>query len=320
VLFGLLTPSRALAFEAGEPYWSVGWCLAPPCGLSLVVPGDQTGVNPTGLVDRSPGQIAWSTGNDTAYVTQFGQDSIVAVTSAGAVSTFATNIASPTGLLRTQAGELLVVSWTDDAVYDATAGGDLSGATVFASGFGGPRNLLQLASGEILLADQVRHVVYDISAGGDFTGAETFASGLPGGPYDLVESPSGQIFVSTDDGVFEISSDDALLHAFGHAFAGLSIDAQGRLLASDFDSGDVHDITTAGDHSALDPFASNLPGLGDTALDSVPDGAGSFAEPVPASGRMARAVLAVLLLTAGLLRFATTSVGSASNRSAMFRA
>jgi hypothetical protein len=167
-------------------------------------------------------------------------------------------------------------------------------------------------------------VVYDISAGGDFTAAATFASGLPGGPYDLVESASDQIFVSTDNGVLEISSggdfSSALPHAFGRAFAGLAIDAEGRLLASDFDNGDVHDITTAGDYSAVAPFAMNLPGIGDTALDSVPGSFGPIAQPVPATEPMARTVLAALLLTVGLLRFATTSVGPASSGSAIFRA
>jgi hypothetical protein len=305
-LLGLLISSPALAFDAGEAYWAVGWCITPPCGLSLVVSGDRAGVSPTAVVDRSPGQVAWSAGNDTAFVTQYSGNSIVAVTSAGAVSNFASNIAGPTGLLQTEAGELLVVSLADAAVYRASAGGDLGSAPVFASGFGYPRNLLQLASGEILLADQGRHVIYDISAGGDFTAAAAFASGLPGGPYDLVASASGQIFVSTDGGVFEISSggdfSSALSHASGRSFAGLAIDAEGRLLASDFDSGDVHDITAAGDYAGVTPFASNLPGLGDTALDSVPGASGPTASPVPAMEPTALALLTALLLIAGLLR------------------
>ncbi len=320
-LFGLLTSSPALAFDAGETYWAVGWCSTAPCGLSLVASGDQAGVSSTAVVDESPGQVAWSAGNDTAFVTQYFENSIVAVTSAGAVSNFASNIAGPTGLLQTEAGELLVVSWADAAVYRASAGGDLSSAPVFASGFSGPRNLLQLASGEILLADQLRHVIYDISAGGDFTAAAAFASGLPAvGPYDLVASASGQIFVSTDGGVFEISSggdfSSALPHASGRSFAGLAIDAEGRLLASDFDGGDVHDITAAGDYAGVTPFASNLPGRGETALDSVPGASGPTASPVPAMEPTALALLSALLLIAGLLRSARrTQVGREASRS-----
>ena len=53
-LFGLLTSSPALAFDAGETYWAVGWCITAPCGLSLVASGVQAGVSPTAVVDRSP--------------------------------------------------------------------------------------------------------------------------------------------------------------------------------------------------------------------------------------------------------------------------
>jgi hypothetical protein len=302
-------PSAVSAFDPGEVYWAAGWCSTPPCGLQAAVAGDHLGESPIGSIDRAPGQIAWAAGNGTAYVTEFDTGSIVAVTSAGAVSTFATNIVSPTGLLRTQSGDLLAVSWTYDAVYVATPGGDLTSAAVFADGFGGPRNLIQLSSGAILIADQVRHVVYDISAGGNFSTAVAFAHGLPGGPYDLAEGAGGKIFASTDGGVFEISAggdfSTATAHAYGIDFGGLAIDSQGRILASRFANGDVFDITTSGDYSLATPFATNFPGLGDTALDTVPGAGGTPPAPqlVPALATTGRIVLAVLILSSGVLRF-----------------
>jgi hypothetical protein len=226
--FAVAAPSAAPAFDPGEVFWATGSCHSPPCGLQTVVAGDHLGESPIGNFDRSPGQIAWGNENATAYITQFDDSSIIAISSAGAVSTFATNIDSPTGLLRTHSGDLLAVSWTDDAVYVASPGGDLSTAVVFADGFGGPRNLIQLSSGEILVADQNRHEVYDISAGGNFSAAVSFAFGLPGGPYDLVEGAGGKIFASTDSGVLEISAGGdfsaANAHADGLDFGGLAID------------------------------------------------------------------------------------------------
>src|SRR5690606_11636909 len=128
---------------------------------------------------------------------------------------------------------------------------------------------------EILLADQARQAVFDIRAGGDFTSGTPFAWGFAfGGPYDLVQDAAGRIFAAADEGVFEITGggdvSGAPPHATGRFFIGLAVDPAGRLLASDLDSGDVFDITLPGDYGAATPFASNLPGLGDTALDTVP--------------------------------------------------
>jgi hypothetical protein len=153
-------------------------------------------------------------------------------------------------------------------------------------------------------------VVYDISAGGNFGAAVPFASGLPGGPYDLVEW-DGKILVSTDDGVFEISAGGdfsaASPHAYGRDFSGLAIDAEGRVLASNFDDGDVFEITLSGDYSLVAAFATNFPGLGDTALDTV-RGAGTPtppAQPVPALGTSGRFVLVGMILFIGFVRFAS---------------
>jgi hypothetical protein len=64
------------------------------------------------------------------------------------------------------------------------------------------------------------------------------------------------------------------------------------------------------------PYATHLPGIGDTALDSVPGTFGPTAQPVPATGPMGHALLAALLVSVGLSRFATTSVGSVTSPSA----
>jgi DNA-binding beta-propeller fold protein YncE len=296
----------AAAFTPGAVYFAPGSCT-PPCGLFEVTGGDQQGSSPLATIDRAPGQIAWSTDLGSAYLTQFDADTVALISASGSVTTFATGVDGPTGVLLTEGGLLLVVSYRDDEVYEANGGGDLSAAPVFADGFGSPRNLLQLDSGEILLADQGRNTVYDISGKESFLTATPFASGLasglpPTGPYDLVQDGSGRIFASTDGGVYNITGggdfSGATPHATGQLFAGLAVDASGRLLASDFVSGDIFDITASGDYSSATPFATNLPGLGDTALDAVPGAVSPPAQCVPALGASGLMLLSLLVLGA----------------------
>jgi hypothetical protein len=300
---GFLAPATADAFAPGQVYWTPGGC-SPPCGLFDVTDGgDQQAASPFAVIERAPGQLAWVSDLATAYITQYDSDTIASISASGSTTAFATGIDGATGLLFTQDDRLLAASYRSCAVYDATAGGDLSEAVPFASGFGGPRNLLQLATDEILLADQVGRAIFDISDGGDFSAATPFASGFAFGPMDLVQDGEGRVFASTQGGVFEITGggdfSSTTPHATGRMFIGLAavtVDTSERLLASDFDSGDVFDITDGGDFSATVPFASNLPGYGDTALDTVPGGS-SPPPPlaVPSLRGAPTALLAVLL-------------------------
>jgi DNA-binding beta-propeller fold protein YncE len=291
----------AAAFTTGAVYFAPGDCT-PPCGLFEVTGGDQQGSTPLAIIDRAPGQMAWSADLGSAYLTQYDVDTIALISASGGVTAFATGVDGPTGVLLTEGGLLLVVSYRDDTVYEANGGGDLSAAPVFADGFGAPRNLLQLDTGAILLADQGRNAVYDISEKGSFLTAPPFASGLPAGPYDLVQDGCGRIFASTDGGVYDITGGGDFLaatpHATGQLFVGLAVDGGGRLLASEFANGHIFDITDGGDYSSEAPFAANLPGFGDTALDAVPGAGSPPAQCVPALGPSGLMLLSVLLLGA----------------------
>jgi hypothetical protein len=203
-------------------------------------------------------------------------------------------------------GRVLSVSFGDGAVYDISAGGDQSSAAPFAFGFDSPRNLLQLTTGQILLADQspLGRAVFDITAGGDFSSAAPFAWGFPpDGPYDLVQDRAGRILASTDAGVFDITGggnfSSATPHASGRVFAGLAVDASGRLLASELESGDIYDITAAGSYAAATPFAWNLDGFADTALDTVPT---ASPPTVPSLGGSGVPLLSILLALLGSAR------------------
>jgi hypothetical protein len=300
-LLALVGPASAQAFAAGEVYWGPGSCFGP-CGLfDVTLGGDQGSATPVAVVDRVPGQIAWTLSPLVGYVSEFDLDRVVQVSPAGAVTVFATGLDGATGLLVDDTGRLLAASFHDGAVYDISAGGDFSSATPFASGLGFPRNLLQLSSGEILVADQafLTRAIFDITAGGDFSSATPFAFGFPpDGPYDLVEDAAGNIYASSDDGVYDITAggdiSSATPHATGQSFVGLALDASGRLLASVLTSGDVYDISAAGNYASAPTFATNLAGVGDTALDTVPGAVMSVPSLAGASGAVLAGLLALI--------------------------
>ena len=317
-LLGLAMAAPAAAFEAGDVYWLPVACDVPPCHMTKV--DASTGIaTPFASLSASAGQFAWSLDLSEAYSTQYFSDEIHAISSAGGVTTFATGISSPTGLLMTSGGMLLAVSFTGKVVYDASDGGSLSGADVFASGFFRPRNLLQLSTGEILLSDQNGKVVYDITGGGDFSGSTPFAYGFTYNVYDLVES-SGAIYLSSPVGVYDITGggdfSGAAPFAFGRHFIGLAVDGAGRLLASEFESGGVYDITSGGDQSAAVPVVMISDGLGDSALDAVPDALGEppDATNVPVLGPMAYGALVSLLAATGRRRLRRDGFGSRQRR------
>lgn len=309
--FGLA--ASAAAFEPGAVFWAPGGC-GSPCGVFEITGGGSFSAGDlVGAASDSPGQIAWSADLQTLYLTEYGSDRVLRISSAGVVDAFATGISGPTGLALLADGRLLVVSYRDEVVIDISAGGDFTGAAPFANGFSSPRNLLELEDGSLLLADQTLKRVFDISGGGDPTGAEAFAYGFSSGPFDLVQDESGRIFASTKGPVFDITSggevSEATSFASGIRFMGLTIDGDDRLLASEFLTGRVFDISEGGDDFAsADPFAEGLPGYGDTALDALPGG--DLPPPpavVPALGPFGTALLMGVLAAGGL--FATRSQG-----------
>lgn len=302
---------EATAYTPGAVFWAPGACESP-CGVFEITGGGILGTEALiAEMTDSPGQMAWSEDYDTLYISEFFMNRILSISSAGIVSTFATGISGPTGLIRLSDGRILAASYRDRIVIDVSGGGDVSATIPFASGFTSPRNMFQLADGSILLADQGANRVIDITAGGDFGAEQGFAYGIPRGPFDLVTDASGRILASSFDGVFEITSggnfSTATPFAFGIEFIGLAIDAEGRTLASDFSSSNIYDISAGGDFTSAVPFAQGIPGYGDTALDAVP--VLSSVADVPALGRTGCGLLGIALVGCGL----RMSRGSARN-------
>ena len=111
------TPGSVLAADANAPYSL----------MNVTGGGNFASVAPLAtLTNGSIGQIAWSPDSSTAYVSEFSQNSVVAISATGVVSPFATGINNPTGLLLTSNQHLLVASYNTGNVYDITAGGDFT--------------------------------------------------------------------------------------------------------------------------------------------------------------------------------------------------
>jgi DNA-binding beta-propeller fold protein YncE len=291
-------------FTSGIVFWAPGDCFGACEVFDVTGGGDLGTAAGFATVDRSPGQIAWSQDLSSAYITEFSQDRVSEISTTGTVSLFFSGISRPTGLLRTADNRLLAASFNDGAVYDISGGDASPPETAFATGLGGARNLLQLATGEILVADQNLKRIIDISAGGSFGTELGFAFGIPGsGPFDLVEDASGRIYASSFSGVFDITAGGDLsgesAYATGFNFVGLTIDGSGRMLASVHNSGVIYDVTDGGNVSSDIPFAFNLPGFADTALDVTPAAAPPPA--VPALSAWGWWSLICLLLLAGAM-------------------
>lgn len=302
---GLALAAPALAFQAGDVYWAPGACdPAPPCFM-FRVDAALGSTQPFVAIDPAPGQIAWEPDGSALYVSQFDTGSILRITPAGDVSTWATGIPGATGLVMTSGGTLLAVSYSEGEVHDVTLSGDYSTATPFASGFTTPRNLLERSNGDLLLVDQTARTVYKINGGS----AVPFAHGFTIGIYDLVEDASGGLFLSARLGVWDVTnadadpdfSDDAAFATFPSPrfVVGLAVDPDGRLLATEIETGAVYDISAGGDFAGAVPVATVPNGLGDSAIDTADV---AFAPQVPALGPLAGALLASLLLASGARR------------------
>ena len=243
------SPNHLYSVAGGTPY-----------GVRDVSAGGDASAAPfVALPGRCPGQLAWSPDLTTMYATQFDANTVVAVDSSGTVTTFATGISGPTGLLMTRDGHLLVAAFFSNAVYDITAGGSFSAATPLATGTSGVRDLVQLLDGRVMAASQGTGEVDDIHypTGGAATAFATGLSSVAG----LAQKSTGQFFVSSYGGgkIFDITAggnfSGATAYASGQSFMGLAVDGEDRLFSSQLGSTNIF-LVTAG---AATTFATNAP-------------------------------------------------------------
>jgi hypothetical protein len=265
--------AHAQTFKPGDVY------ARNPNGQiwNVTAGGDFTAVAPfLDLPDTEIGDMAWSLDRSVMYVSDYQSFNVWAVTAAGSVSTFATGLVTPSGLLMTADGRLLVAEFSSGTVADITAGGDFTGAPRFARGIesAGPVGLAQLADGRIFVSENSHGEVYDNTSGGSIGPARLFAMGL-GAVGDLETAAGGAALLASPVGagtIYSISS-TGTTSVFGVGSVGtLAYAPGGKLLGGSFGPVDtpekIYDVTAGGDLTAAPQFA--LVPVGVQNLSSVP--------------------------------------------------
>lgn len=299
-------------FNPGDIFWATG----SPANLYNVSGGGDQSSAPVfaTLGSYQAGQIAFTSDLTTAYVSVFAQNRVLRIDAAGTVSTFATGISAPTGVLVSNSGKVFVSSYSKGKVFDITAGGSFTNVPAYASGLINPRNLLE-TSGGILVVDQGAGKVINLGTGGNLAGAPAFASGL-NNPIDIVQYKGRVYTAGGDNRIMDITlgGDVSGLTSFaaGRPFISLAVSGNKLLAGSDYTlpSASIWDISAGGDFTSAPALISNLNGGGESLLDSVPQDLEvddpSAATPEPSTG---------LLLAAGLILVIGVGRASASSSS-----
>jgi hypothetical protein len=229
------------------------------------------------------GQMAFDASGTTAYITTW-DGYVMSIDNAGNVKEFARGLNTPTGLVRTSTGKLLVASYDDGKIFDITAGGDFSAATAWAYGLLNPRSLLETPNG-IYVAEQGSNEITNVGKGGDLTLAAAHAT--IGAPTSMAWYKDKLYAVSNDNmNVYAIATAGAvnmstpyakgkefssLATADGHLYSGTATRASSLL-----DSG-IWDVSAGGDYKTKPAMIYNLPEA-DSILGIVPE---PTAAPVP---------------------------------------
>ncbi|MBC7925066.1 MAG: hypothetical protein H7039_05355 [Bryobacteraceae bacterium] len=287
-LCAVATLSATPFFVAGDLVWSSQGALR----LFEMTPG-VTNPNASSLSSVADvggfqaGQIAFSADGQTAYVTSFGTGSVKAISSTGEVSTFATGIDTPTGIVRTSSGRILTADYSSGNIYDITSGGDFAGTTPYATGLVNPRNFVATADG-VLVIDQTAGKVVNIGNGGNLANAGAFAYGLST-PISIAYF-SGRTFVANGDDfkIYEITGGGNMTgrtaFAAGREFLGLAATETSLYASTAYNSAttSIFNITSGGNFGGQNAAFFNLPGGGDSLFGAVPNAA-PVAPPLPSN-------------------------------------
>ena len=136
------------------------------------------------------------------YVGDFGNSTILKITSTGSKSTLVSGIQNPGGLAFDRSGNLFAASVSWGAIYKITPAGALS---IFASGINGAAGLAFDSAGNLFVASNTAGTISKITPNGTKT---TFASSLSQATFLAFEplpqkvlNASARAFVQTGDNV-----------------------------------------------------------------------------------------------------------------------
>ncbi|MCB9764344.1 MAG: hypothetical protein H6739_31515 [Alphaproteobacteria bacterium] len=222
--------------------------------------------------DYNAGQLTWSLDLRTMYLSLYSAGQVIAIDQNGNVSTYATGLSGPTGLLVLRDGTMLVSQYNGGNVLDITGGGNFSNTRPLVTGLSGPRNLVELDDGRILVCDQSLGGVYNVPypSGG---AATAFATNL-GQNRTIVQDPiTGHIYTAGGYGVYDITNGGAItsadLYASGQSFFAVAIDDVGNMYAGNLGGSQLWDITGGGDFASARAWASGIGSI-ESAFNAVP--------------------------------------------------
>lgn len=226
------------------------------------------------------GQFAWSIDLNTMYVPYYVTGQVAAIDADGNVTTFATGLSGPAGMLMTREGVLLVAEHDSGEITDITAGGAFDGVPPLTDGLIGPRHLAQLPDGRVLVVDQDADEVHDTLYPTGGTVGTPWAYGFVQ-PITLVVAEDGTTWVATREFVmgnftgfiYDVTGggdlSGATPFAEGAPLLGMAFLADGTMLANELFGTVVWDVTAGGDVSATTPYATGLP-AGEAMFSAVP--------------------------------------------------
>lgn len=248
--------------------------------INVTSGGDFTGELFVDTDQYSIGQLAWSADLATMYLSLFTTGEVVAIDPAGNVTTFASGLSGPTGLLLTNDGTFLAAEFDTGEITDISGGGSMAGVAPLTTGLSGPRHLAQLSDGTVLVADQDLDAVFDALYPSGGAVGEPFAAGLIE-VRAMIATDDDTIYAATREFVseeftgfvYDITGGGdfaaAAPFASGQSFFSLTVSGAGRLLSGELFGSVIWDITGGGDFSTSAAFATGLP-EGETPLGTVP--------------------------------------------------
>ena len=265
-------PLALVAFTPGDVY---AWTANSTGVFNITAGGNFSAAVPFAVTPGYKGQfgqIAWKGDLTVMYLSDYSQNTVLAVTPTGVVSVFATGLTNPAGLAWTPAGRLLVAeSGTAGRVKDITAGGNFSAAPNFATGL--PtyiRNMVVTPAGKVLVASEGTTAIYDITAGGAITAANIVAN-TPTSHNSLAVDALGRTLATSNgstatQGLYDISAGGTqTVPTLGTGYLlGVTRGPVGKVLVSVYNSAtstaNVYDITAGGAALSAPVFASGFPG------------------------------------------------------------
>jgi sugar lactone lactonase YvrE len=182
---------------------------------------------PFGMVRDSQGNLV---------ISNYGDNTLSKVDSAGAIRSFATGLSRPQGLAIDGAGNFYVANSGDNTVAKVAPDGTV---TTFATGFNQPSDVKLDASGNVFVSNTGDNSIIKISSAG---AKEVFARGVANYPTGLAYDAAGNLYIANTDGTLRQKTPQNDLNILATGLSspqGVAVDAVGAIFVANSGSGTV---------------------------------------------------------------------------------